>query len=86
MDNAKYIIVDSPRYGEYPIIFPMFIDHSTMAYSHTVISAGFVHITGDDYKALSNCFGESTTLKLKSRQEEDSRLVDQLLRIGKYSE
>lgn len=81
--DAKYIIVDSAVYGEYPIIGPNFINHSDLHIfcGEKVVSAGFFSIDGDKV----SCFGESVSLEVKSRGEEDARLLRKLFRIGEFN-
>jgi hypothetical protein len=71
--KAKYIIVES--FGlELPIVFNPIIDHSTVAGNFKVVSAGFCSQSVD---CLWNCWGESTSLKLKSRTQ-DGRILEDL--------
>lgn len=87
MERAKYIVAEIVTGGvamETPIIFPSFIAHSDIAlridsYSRNlnkVISAGFVQFTpgkdGNCVKVVA--FGESVSLKIKSRPK-DARLI-----------
>jgi hypothetical protein len=85
----KYVVIEA-RIGddvrEFPIIFPNILVHSIVAGSviaglqafhnkngkYTVVSAG--EISSMDLDAGS-CHGSSETLKLKSRGEEDDKLI-----------
>lgn len=66
MNCAKYVVVSSEYSGELMFVFPPTVDHYKMAKSlrkmrlSRVISAGFV----DEFM---QCFGESMTLRSKSR-------------------
>lgn len=76
MDRAKYIIFDDERL-EIPIIFPMHVQHCDMAHMFrgvNVLSAGFVQLQEGQLVA----FGESLTLKIKSRPE-DTALLQKIL-------
>ena len=73
MNSTKYIIVtDNPDHGiERFIMFDAGINHNDMAkamerlrFPH-VLAAGFVN-------EFMDCYGESMTLRLKSRGEEDT--------------
>jgi len=68
MDRAKYIMFDNGLM-QVPIIFPIVIGHSEMGRNFpnwNVVSAGFVQWTKDGIFA----FGDSITLKVKSRPED----------------
>jgi len=86
MDRGKYIIFDAPSIGEFPILFPSMIDHSTIAdmFNHKAVSAGRFEVgaepTDDDDRDISVWAGDkSITLKLQSRKE-DAGLIQRLLR------
>ncbi len=73
----KYIVVLSDGF-EGPIMFPDYFTHKEVAGNRKVVSAGFCDFTADQDGTIKGCaFGESTSLKLKSR-EEDSRLLTRL--------
>ena len=86
MERAKYIVAEIVSGGvamETPIIFPSFIAHSdialrigSMGCMTKVISAGFVQFTpGKDGNCVDvEAFGESVSLKIKSRPK-DTRLI-----------
>jgi len=77
MDKLKYIIVDNNGL-ETPIIFPVILGHTEVKTPKKVISGGFVYIYIKDNNIQVNCFGESITLKVKSR-EIDSKIIKKLL-------
>lgn len=73
MDKMKYVIVE--KYGgEYPIMFSSGLSHDSFSQLYPV-SAGFVSFSKQDDNIIVCCYGESQSLNLKSRAEEDSRLV-----------
>jgi hypothetical protein len=73
----KYIVYQ--WYGtELPIVFPECVSHNTFK-DLSPISAGFWKITSLEGKPTGvEVFGESNTLKLKSRQE-DADIIEHLL-------
>lgn len=73
MLKMKYIIVDDEILGIVPIMFGSSIRHDQMGNRSNVLSAGFVAI-GDQNVF---CYGESEMLKIKSRGEEDERVIMQ---------
>jgi len=70
--KLKYVIVNQ-EYAEVPIMFPEFLTHSQVAtwYHRNVVSGGFCYFDGDEYV----CYGESISLDVKSRWEEDSKIL-----------
>jgi len=93
MDYGKYIIVEYQG-SEMPILFPALMEHSDIweAISNTInvtlISAGMFDVGAEpiilgaakmqDISVAA--FDGSTTLKLKSRKEEDAVLIKKILR------
>ena len=76
MFEAKYVIIDGSA-----IVFTAAIMHSDMVKHHQKAEgAGFVRFYpsknewGED-KIIAKCYGESISLGVKSREEEDSRIV-----------
>ena len=76
MKRIKYIVFDNiPDYPVSPqdvmVILPEFVNHATVAkkIGGEVLSAGFVDLENN------TCYGESTSLKIKSR-EVDSKLFN----------
>lgn len=72
--KAKYIITSENEI----IIFSPSISH--VAFKHmNPISAGFIYFGKDntrtDGKIFCSCYGESETLNLKSREEEDENIA-----------
>ena len=78
----KYVIVKNYKY-EAPFIFPSFMSHEVVARQvcrqlhGDVVSAGYISYTKDKVE----CIGQSTTLKLKSR-EQDTKIIKNWLTSG----
>jgi hypothetical protein len=77
MYNAKYVIVRGSA-----IVFSAAITHKDMVgYNQKCEGAGFVTFrsevdeAGNDI-AVASCYGESISLGIKSREDEDSRLIN----------
>ena len=88
MDDLKYIVVIEEQMGlEVPIMFSSLLSHSEVAGNKTVISAGFCRLecseTQDDPVRVS-FWGDSTSLKLKSREEDKALLEKEINRWRKY--
>ncbi len=82
--QKKYIVIESM--GEHMIIFSPGLYHSQVAGDMKVISAGFMDIqAGVDNRMPYgirhiHCYGESESLKVGSRPQEDKILATILLR------
>lgn len=87
-DALKYVIVETMG-GELPIIFNNILDHAAVVPNNsTPISAGYCEIwpvegvappaDGNYLELEVRCFGQSTTLKLKSRPE-DAEIIEREL-------
>lgn len=78
----KYIILKNKNT---PILFPREpFSHYEVAYSlGDVISAGFCIIRIKEEKLLIKCFGESSTLTIKSSPEEDREIIKKFI-TNKY--
>jgi hypothetical protein len=74
MFRAKYVIVKYDG-AECPIVFSSLMHHTHMTARENCVGAGFCHVENDLYK----CYGESTSLGIKSRGEQDSDLLNRLL-------
>jgi len=76
----KYIVVKNPLNDFHMIIFPPLINHWDMfqtinsKFSYEIISGGYI----DEFL---NCYGSSMTLRIKSRPEEDTEILHQMLNI-----
>lgn len=78
--TKKYIVVEE-LFGEHIIIFSPGLYHSQIASDMKVISAGFMDIQyGNMEIAHIHCYGESESLKVGSRPQEDKILARILLR------
>lgn len=73
--KGKYIIITRMFNAQLPILFSHSDTHSVIAneLQGKVISAGFWDL---DNNGKFVCFGRSTTLKMDSRPEEDSELLN----------
>ena len=79
--KAKYIIVVQGNI-EVPFVFSELNIHSDVAYSicgdvRKVVGAGFCYIADDRY----HCYGESVSCRVKSRPEEDAKILNRLLGV-----
>jgi len=77
--KTKYIVVKHPHHHEEVIImFPEFVNHSHFNEDYDVhgaiISAGFMLIDNGEFI----CYGESISLEVKSRPDEDSALANEM--------
>ena len=78
--KSKYIIVDNAN-GIIPVVFTELATHKDVARGSmpgTILGAGFCSINVD---GRYDCYGESTSLNVKSRGEEDSRLLNKFLGV-----
>ena len=81
--TAKYVIIEHNGL-DLPIIFNQIFNHSDFKDVGHIVSAGFVRITEVKEVAgmfemhsepVAVCYGESTTLKLKSRPMLDAEAI-----------
>lgn len=75
--KTKYIVYDT-HLCPMAVVFPELINHNDMARAlninpDDIWGAGFCYINKD---AAWTCYGESISLKVKSRGEEDERLLN----------
>jgi hypothetical protein len=80
--NMKYITYEDLDGGERYVIFDKITNHSDMAKyirKSKVLGAGFVGFNFDDGTAYT--YGKSDSMKVDSRGEEDSRIINDLNRI-----
>lgn len=84
--KIKYVVYDN----FYPVIFGEYFKHTDVKGGYKqATSAGFVRLQEIDTPEDSafcqcritkaHCYGESISLNLKSRGEEDARLIDKML-------
>ena len=82
--TTKYIIIDN----HIPIIFPNYIEHCLMAHMckerGEVTSAGFVDMGyedhGTDVELFMTAHGESISLGIEFKPEEDSKILTRMFR------
>ena len=84
MNELKYIIVVPPGFnrevGARAIIFNGMVTHSTMVPPEfEVISAGFMILQVQGKNLRPRCYGESTSLELKSNPTFDGNIVGRTL-------
>ena len=64
------------------LLFPRHMNHNLFVRKEDCLSAGFIHF--DDYKEKYqiniSCYGESTSLGLKSREDVDSALIKSIMK------
>ena len=84
--NAKYIIYKDTNDLEHAVIFDKIVNHSSIKQAlkssfcyalkdEDFISAGFVELTN------LQCYGDSFTLKLKSRGDIDTKVMELLFSL-----
>lgn len=73
----KYVVTLQGSGLETPIIIPETMSHNEVVEPHhKVIGAGFCRFAVDNSgKLIVNCWGQSVTLKVKSRLKEDEELI-----------
>jgi len=75
MSKIKYVIIEKNGI-EQPLIFGECLNHADAVFGKDgIISAGFVQIYSEDNQVKVCCFGESVSLKLKSRKEVDDAII-----------
>ena len=76
--KSKYIIVDNTD-GIIPVVFTEIATHKDVARGFmpgTILGAGFCYIS---HLGQYVCYGESVSLNIKSRDEEDSKILNKFL-------
>ena len=63
VDN-KYIVIEDEFGNEVPVLFPPSVKHIDIGHRQACVSAGFYRVI----HGKAHAFGESETLKLKSRE------------------
>jgi hypothetical protein len=63
--NIKYITFNTGSYDSI-VIFPKYTKHSEIGILGTILGAGFIEVVDGKWV----CFGESVSLKTKSRPED----------------
>jgi hypothetical protein len=81
MPEVKYIIVEVMEI-ETPIVFSDLIQHKTIAQGMgKVIAAGFIAFGAVDGMIGIQCYGESISLGIKSREREDVDIIQRHLNL-----
>ena len=83
--EMKYVVFYSHK-GEQIIIFPKIIQHSVMADDVEKSSFGGMRAISGGFIVNGECVGESESLRMKSRGDEDTKLIDKLLDLDVYEE
>jgi hypothetical protein len=84
--TAKYIVVEDAYGIEYPFLFPPIIQHDDFARklpidNGVVVGAGFASLTNEvNAEWIVTCYGESVSLRVKSRAERDSIVFDKMFK------
>jgi hypothetical protein len=69
----KYIIIEK---NDIPIIFPLDVFHSDVSLNlGTIKSAGFCILNLKCHEIDVKCFGESTSLNIKSNSDLDEKVI-----------
>ena len=79
--NAKYIVLDMPDGSELAVIVPPHHMHSQYARGK-VVGAGFFALQAHNSMVVVSCWGDSESLKIKSRGSIDAVCIAQLLRCN----
>ena len=79
--KAKYIVIKRGNIEE-PFVFSELSQHADVAFAvcgdvRNVVGAGFCFIDEDRY----HCYGESISCKVKSRPEQDAKILNRLLGV-----
>ena len=79
--KTKYVVFETPNGIEDMIIFSGLVQHDWMARGlGLIVSAGFISVHTDfGGDQLIECYGESISLKLNSRPEEDAKIAHRVL-------
>ena len=79
--KAKYIISETGL----PMVFSELQTHADVARAvfggNQIVGAGFVHVNSEGEYV---CYGESVSLRVKSRNEEDSKILNTMLGGKQY--
>jgi len=75
-EARKYIVINNGF--ELAIVFDPLLNHNDVGSSLNVVSAGFCHLP-DKLNADVAAYGESFTLKIKSRPQ-DAEIIEKMLR------
>ena len=85
--RVKYVIRD--ECGGTPILFPEWLNHTQFARKESCLGAGVCSVRAEEKMVEAgtatvrditvHCWGESVTLEVKSRLEEDEKLIRKML-------
>ena len=76
----KYIVVKDEFGTEQPIVSSEILSHKNIAQGRSVISADFCKFYPEGDKITASVWGDSFTLKVKSRPE-DAELIERMMRF-----
>lgn len=90
MNKIKYIAFKRPDGIEDMVIFSWLVPHidmvRTLGVAESIVGAGFMKFEVDanwpDTIVKPYCYGESTSLKIKSRGEDDQAIAREIFGIG----
>jgi hypothetical protein len=77
----KYVIIEDPTGMETAVMFSEHINHSDIQTPNKPVSAGMCKIWSDKEEGgtpVVSCYGETVTLKLRSRNE-DAEVIKRML-------
>lgn len=78
--ESKYIVFDNGM-SEFPVVFPTYINHDSIAngVGVSVVGAGFVSIFERGGVIHVSCYGRSTSLDVSSRDEDRNLIRKQII-------
>ena len=83
--RSKYIVMDTSMGGMLPVVFCEIMSHASVAAAlqrvegGDVVGAGFCQINAEGHYV---CYGESTSLQIKSRNDVDSKVLNKMLGVN----
>ena len=79
--KTKYIVFETANGIEDMVIFSILVQHDWVARGMgLIVSAGFISVHTDfGGDQLIECYGESISLNLKSRPEQDAKIAHRVL-------
>jgi len=83
--KSKYVILDTST-AAVPVVFAEFLTHSDVVRNLTgrtdaVLGAGFCYIQQTEDGPRYVCYGESVSLKMRSREEKDAFILNKYLGV-----
>ena len=76
--EIKYVAFKDFRGDEYIITFPSYMTHSELSESVVELSDGYLKPISGGFIENGECVGESISLNLKSRGEQDTLLLKKM--------